>query len=65
MKRVLPGFGLSLGFTLVYLAACPAATLGAGFQGQFADVGAVLGRGDRRTGAGGHRVTFGASLLVL
>ena len=65
MKRVLPGFGLSLGFTLVYLSLLillPLSGLvfkaGALSFGQFWDVAT----GERALAA--YRVTFGASLLA-
>ena len=65
MKRVLPGFGLSLGFTLVYLSLLvlfPLAVLafkaGALSYGEFWRVAT----GERALAA--YRVTFGASLLA-
>lgn len=65
MKRVLPGFGLSLGFTLVYLSLLVLLPLsglvfkaGALSLGQFWDVAT----GERALAA--YRVTFGASLLA-
>ena len=65
MKRVLPGFALSLGFTLVYLSLLillPLSGLvfkaGALSFGQFWDVAT----GERALAA--YRVTFGASLLA-
>ncbi len=65
MKRVLPGFGLSLGITLIYLSLLILLPLsGLAFKTSLLSLGQFLDIASGERALASYRITFGASLLA-